>query len=355
MMNKDKKHDVNGHNVRVKKPYIKNHFLKSCVSGAFAAGHSQSEVLKTAGLKQDFFSCSKQLGTSEEMSNLIKSAWYLTNDEFLSLAKYPSRRGLFALMMDYALDASNLAAFLKRCAKFYNITQSGVKFGFKEIDGLKENQKFFEATIERPEDSVNFFIQEFFLLMLERLCSWLVSSEVPFIATYFNYSAPVYKTDYIEMFSGKFYFEQPWSGFVIHESFLQLPILKDHEQLKVFLIQAPENILYRPRESKSIASEIRSLLVNLPFDSFPSLTQISGNYHVSAKTLTRTLAKEGTNYAEIKSGLRKELALRLLRYEQLSVSEVSERTGFKDPAAFSRAFKLWTGCPPSTWLAQKNK
>ncbi len=66
----------------------------------------------------------------------------------------------------------------------------------------------------------------------------------------------------------------------------------------------------------------------------------------SRQTLYRRLKAEGVTYEEVLDRLRRRVALRLLREEGLSVKEAAWRLGFSDPAAFSRAFKRWTGSAP---------
>ena len=66
----------------------------------------------------------------------------------------------------------------------------------------------------------------------------------------------------------------------------------------------------------------------------------------SRQTLYRRLKAEGVTFEEVLDGLRRRVALRLLCDEGLSVKEVAWRLGFSDPAAFSRAFKRWTGAAP---------
>jgi AraC-like DNA-binding protein len=68
---------------------------------------------------------------------------------------------------------------------------------------------------------------------------------------------------------------------------------------------------------------------------------------LSRQTLYRRLKAEGVTFEEILDRLRRRLALRMLREERLSVKETAYRLGFSDPAAFSRAFKRWTGQSPS--------
>jgi AraC-like DNA-binding protein len=66
----------------------------------------------------------------------------------------------------------------------------------------------------------------------------------------------------------------------------------------------------------------------------------------SRQTLYRRLKAEGVTFAELLDGLRRRLALRFVREEGLSVKEAAWRLGFSEPAAFSRAFKRWTGTTP---------
>lgn len=67
----------------------------------------------------------------------------------------------------------------------------------------------------------------------------------------------------------------------------------------------------------------------------------------SRQTLYRRLKTEGVTFAALLDGLRRRLALRFVREQGLPVKEAAWRLGFSDPAAFSRAYKRWTGTSPS--------
>lgn len=78
---------------------------------------------------------------------------------------------------------------------------------------------------------------------------------------------------------------------------------------------------------------------------------IAAELGVSRQTLYRRLRKEETTFEDLLDQLRHRLALRYLRDEHLSVKAASYRLGFSEPAAFSRAFKRWTGASPSAATA----
>ena len=78
---------------------------------------------------------------------------------------------------------------------------------------------------------------------------------------------------------------------------------------------------------------------------------IAAELGLSRQTLYRRLRAEGTTFEDLLDRLRHRLALRYLRDERLSVKAAAYRLGFSEPAAFSRAFKRWTGASPSVAAA----
>jgi AraC-like DNA-binding protein len=51
-------------------------------------------------------------------------------------------------------------------------------------------------------------------------------------------------------------------------------------------------------------------------------------------------------FEKVLDELRHKLALQYLRGKKVSVNETAYLVGFSEPAAFSRAFKRWTGTSP---------
>ena len=77
-----------------------------------------------------------------------------------------------------------------------------------------------------------------------------------------------------------------------------------------------------------------------------SIDKVARTLGMSRQTLYRRLKAEGVTFEEILDAKRRSLAIRYLGLNRLSVKAVAYKLGFSEPAAFSRAFKRWTGVSP---------
>ncbi len=69
---------------------------------------------------------------------------------------------------------------------------------------------------------------------------------------------------------------------------------------------------------------------------------------LTRRTLTRRLAAEGTSYKTLLDGTLCTLSKRFLRNGD-SIAQIAFMLGFSDQAAFSVAFKRWTGASPARY------
>ena len=82
---------------------------------------------------------------------------------------------------------------------------------------------------------------------------------------------------------------------------------------------------------------------------------IASKLGLSRQTLFRKLKAEGVTFEKVLDELRRTMALHYLRGRKVSVNETAYLVGFSDPAAFSRAFKRWTGYSPSMIASAKRE
>ena len=112
------------------------------------------------------------------------------------------------------------------------------------------------------------------------------------------------------------------------------------ELFQAVTAQQPETRCFR----KDVERAIEPLLAGGDV----GIDRVARELGMSRQTLYRRLKAEGVTFEEILDAKRRQLAIRLLRFDRLSVKAAAYKLGFSDPAAFSRAFKRWTGQSPST-------
>jgi AraC-like DNA-binding protein len=81
----------------------------------------------------------------------------------------------------------------------------------------------------------------------------------------------------------------------------------------------------------------------------PKRAEVAKLLAMSERNLTRQLGREGTSFTRLVAQVQAERAKNFLRNPLLRISAISERLGYAEPAAFTRAFTSWTGTSPLKW------
>ena len=101
------------------------------------------------------------------------------------------------------------------------------------------------------------------------------------------------------------------------------------------------------RKDSSFRREVEAVVEPLLATGDANIDRVARDMGLSRQTLYRRLKAEGVTFEQLLDELRHRLALKLLRDQHMPVKQAAWRLGFSDPAAFSRAFKRWTGTAPS--------
>lgn len=80
-----------------------------------------------------------------------------------------------------------------------------------------------------------------------------------------------------------------------------------------------------------------------------SIKDVAANFNMSVRTLQRKLEEEDTGFQYIADQARKQLALKYLKSGEHQIKEISYLLGYNELSAFTRAFKRWTGAPPTSY------
>jgi AraC-like DNA-binding protein len=129
----------------------------------------------------------------------------------------------------------------------------------------------------------------------------------------------------------------------------QLP--RHDPRLFGYLAQQAERLREAVPESGSTLALVRREVADALPCGEPQQGAVAKRLAMSARTMQRRLAAEGTTFAAIVAAMRRERAELLLADARLTASEVAFLLGFSEPASFFRAFRRWTGTPPQRWRA----
>jgi AraC-like DNA-binding protein len=113
-----------------------------------------------------------------------------------------------------------------------------------------------------------------------------------------------------------------------------------------------EELLQTLVRAKTMRGRVAGTLLPLLHTGDIGVEAIADKMGVSRWTLARKLKMEGTTFEKVLDELRHTMALHYLSGRKVSVNEAAYLVGFSEAAAFSRAFKRWTGASPRTVKAK---
>jgi AraC-like DNA-binding protein len=100
-----------------------------------------------------------------------------------------------------------------------------------------------------------------------------------------------------------------------------------------------------PELARTFSQRLRAVLKEKPLNG----TAAAATIGVHRRTLSRRLKSEGMSFKRIANEARSGVAKQLLADTNMSLAEISAALKFSEPAAFTHAFRRWTGTTPSAW------
>ncbi len=174
----------------------------------------------------------------------------------------------------------------------------------------------------------------------------------PFVLeVHMTHPRPDHADAYAHYFAMPVVFSASWNAMKIRESWLDEPTgNSDRYVFGVFNAHA-DSLLKSLLQSTTVRGQIEASLIPVLHTGAISMADAARRLGVSRSTLQRRLHDEDVTYAGLLDALRQRMAIDYLSSRKISVGETAYLTGFSDPAAFSRAFKRWTGVSPGKFRA----
>lgn len=326
---------------------IHSHFVLPLLRNAESKGLAPQKVLNSVGLSSEIMLKPRVRFTPDQYSNILRVLWKELDDEFWGLSVRPVHFGTFALFCELAMKEGRIGAALEKQAECFKLATEGIRW---ELIDLGETTKYV-LSLSSSEINTDDILAEYLLAMTYRFAGWLAGEHIPLQRVHCNYSVPDYVNEYDVLFGCEYQFDQPRPALEFPSSCLNWHVVRSMDELIPFLKRSPVGMLVNPETDRSLIVKVRRVLLQNCNEqlTFPSLEDVALKMAVSTGTLRRRLKVENTSFQSLKDGIRRDLSIDLLSNQAKSICEVAYSVGFSETSTFSRAFKSWTGLPPSAY------
>ncbi|TNC83014.1 MAG: AraC family transcriptional regulator [Oleiphilus sp.] len=285
----------------------------------------------------------------EDFGVLLRSLWLELGDEASGFLSHPLKIGTFGMMCHAIISSGNLRRALLRSARFIALMTDDLSIEL--IESGTEAKLLIHYDNPHGLDE-SFLVTSIFVIWIRMSC-WLIDQPMLLERIQFRFPKPGYADEFSMMFPCRHNFSQNENSVVFSRHLLALPVQQDSETLTPFLSHAPESLLTQFRQDESMTGQVKRLLLHrdgmqLSLENL-SFEEVADELHMTTHTVRRRLKDEGSSFQEIKDSLRRDRAQHLLDKPELSIQEITEQLGFSETAAFTRAFKKWTGLTPGAY------
>lgn len=159
-------------------------------------------------------------------------------------------------------------------------------------------------------------------------------------------AAPRSSADYVDVFGPDVRFgAADWSLSFSPET-LAMPMRAADNELCEVLDRYLTRDLVALDASETFLARLRVQIKDLLGSGEPSIASVAAGLELGERTLQRRLRDIGTSFHDELNHVRRDLALRLLRQPDVTVTGVALLLGYGEVSSFHRAFRRWTGTTP---------
>ncbi len=318
-------------------------FARGLLSGLRAQGVDCDDWLREAGIEPQALANEHERVTLRQYAGLLHLLVERRDDEALGLLTRPARRGFFALQVRSALGALDLEAAIRRIAHVFRLVVDDVQL-VPMRDGALAGVAL---EFHHPAVASNPMVHELLLRVYWRVFSCLIGGQLAAARFDFAFPRPPYSDGYGPIFPAPWRFDAERSALWFAADRLRMPVCRDEAAVRAFVADGPINVIL-PRRDMGLSARVR-LHLERTQPLWPDLVRTAQALNVSASTLQRRLAAEGTSFQGLKDSLRREIAIFRLHTSEVPAVKLATQLGFADTAAFQPAFKHWTGASPGTF------
>lgn len=296
--------------------------------------------------------------TGVDESYLIQSDTYLTYGQYKAM-KYNACRYVkdpsFYLRYGVSINLTEhgrLGHLAFSCPSFEEALKNTVKY-IKILNRMYSMEAHLKGDMARLEMDTIIPCRDLYLCEMEQMMAALYqalqlipNNRSNIKAVYFRYSRPAHAACYPEFFGDNLHFNAPQNAIEFNAKEFKKYWNYGDPMIAKIAQRDLDDALVQLDNLDSLSGKIRDIILKNP-DRFPKQEEVAEQLNITTRTMSRYLQKQNTSWQEVVDALRKDLALRYLQTTDWTIEEIADALGYSSAANFGRAFKKWTGKPPS--------
>jgi AraC-like DNA-binding protein len=245
-----------------------------------------------------------------------------------------------------ALGFAWLASSSLRTA-FFRLSRYARMINEKLTIDLNEDDDFFYVRIDAHLPLLNERIREDGQqAALIKFCRVIAGNDFNPAKLRFRQEQPEDIGFYYELFRCPIEFGAAHTEFIINLEDMEKRLTGSNDQLA----KLNEHIVVKylaHSEKADIVNRVKASIIDELSSGAVTENSIADGLYMTPRNMHRKLQKENTSFKLLLTEVRKELAQQYIQDRSKTLTEISFMLGFSEISSFSRAFKNWTGKPPS--------
>lgn len=316
---------------------------KGLLDYAVSQGADHQALLRAAGLDPAVLDDPDQRVASPDYIRLMKTAQAHTGDPALALHWAAdvnlARMSVVGLLGEASMTLMESFQQVRRYGRLVTDLGDDPRFEMAQVDGALwtvDKRVDPDAFPELTETTFGFMV-----------CGSRVAAPSTWLKeVHVTHPAPSYAAEYERVFEAPVVFGSRWNALRIDPVFLTTPVNVQPRYVFGVLSKHADALMEGLKAIDTTRAEVERRLLPILHTGEVGVDAIAAAMGLSRQTLYRRLKTEGVTFAGVLDDLRHRLARHYLVGGKVSVNEAAFLVGFSEPAAFSRAFKRWTGESP---------
>lgn len=310
-----------------------------------ACGIDSAQLFSDAGLDLEQTRDPNSRFPSRNMATVWRLAVERSGDPCFALRLpqfvHPSMYSALSMAL---VSSRNLREVVDRLVRYHRLASDSVDVSIEEEHGLVT----IYIDVPPQNEPVAPEALEAFVIASVGLARTIGGTDLSPFEVSFRHSKETGVEQYEAYFQAPVTFGAKKTGQSYRSEDLQAECLHANPALAAELEQWMGKYLARYEKQSLSARVQRWLFERLP-GGCPDQKQAAEQFHISPRTLQRKLRQENTTFKDILDQTRRQLALKHIAEDGISIAELTFLLGFSDQSNFTHAFRRWTGLPPQQY------